>query len=80
MSKMSKLGFLGQNSSCLNFSQNVFIRFLSNLPDGRYLKVGKSDHFEFSEKFFSKVTLLNFLLNLLIGVLWNCAWLSLKDK
>ena len=55
--KWLNLAFLGQNSAYLNFSLNISIRFFKNLPDDRYLKVSKSDHFEFSEKFFSKVTL-----------------------
>ena len=81
--KWLNLAFLGQNSAYLNFSLNMSIRFFKNLPDVGtclYLKEGKSDHFEFSEKFFSKVTLLNFSLNLFIGFLWNCTRLSLKDN
>ena len=59
--------FWGQNTAFFNFPLNVFTRFIWNLLDYRYLKVGKSDHFKFLEKFFSEVTLLIFLLNLFNG-------------
>ena len=68
--------FLGQNAASMNALLNVFIRFFWNLPDVRYLKVGKMIILNFYEKFFPKVTLLNFSLNLFIRFLWNCTWLQ----